>query len=235
MSNKAEMTILEHLDELRQRLLKIVIALLVGVVLGTFVTQPALKLLVAPLGGEMEVIAISPTEAPAVFFKVAIVIGVVIAMPVIMYQLFRFAAPGLEPLERRYIMIGAPVASLSFAIGVVFAALVLLPSALPFLQGFLADIVKQQYSIEKYISFVSNILIWAGIVFETPLVMFFLAKLGVVSASGFAKARRIVIVAAAAGAAVITPTVDPVNMLLVMMPFLVLYEVGILLAKLARP
>ncbi|MBU0704893.1 MAG: twin-arginine translocase subunit TatC, partial [Chloroflexi bacterium] len=89
------------------------------------------------------------------------------------------------------------------------------------------------YSIDYYMSFVSNILLWAGLVFETPLVMFFLAKLGVVTPQGFAKARRVVVVGAAVGAAIITPTVDPVNMLLIMGPFLLLYELGILLARLA--
>lgn len=227
-----EMPLLEHLEELRRRLIRAVIALLVGVVLGTLVTVPVLKMLVAPLGDHVP-LAISPTEAPAVFFKVAVVIGLVIAMPVIMYQIFQFARPGLEPRERRYVIIGAPAASLSFAAGIVFAATVLLPAALPFLQGFLFGIVEQRYSIERYVSFVANILLWAGLVFETPLVMYFLAKLGVVTPQGFAKARRIVIIGAAAGAAVITPTTDPVDMLLVMVPFMLLYELGILLARLA--
>jgi sec-independent protein translocase protein TatC len=232
-NNQAEMTLLEHLDELRQRLIIAVIAVLIGVVAGTFFTPRVLKILVAPLGDQVP-LAISPTEAPAVFFKVAIVIGLVIAMPVIMYEVFQFARPGLESYERRYVLIGAPMASLSFATGVVFATMVLLPAALPFLQGFLSGIVEQRYSIDRYVSFVSNILLWAGLVFETPLVMYFLAKLGVVTPQGFAKARRIVIVAAAAGAAVITPTTDPVNMLLVMVPFMLLYELGILLARLAN-
>jgi len=231
-NDQGEMGLLEHLDEMRQRLIRAIIAVLIGMIAGTFVTPTVLKLLVAPLGDQVP-LAISPTEAPAVFFKVAIVIGLVIAMPVIMYQVFQFARPGLDPIERRYVLIGAPAASLSFAAGVVFAATVLLPAALPFLQGFLFGIVEQRYSIERYISFVSNILVWAGLVFETPLVMYFLAKLGVVTPEGFAKARRVVIIGAAAGAAVITPTTDPVNMLLVMVPFMLLYELGILLARLA--
>jgi sec-independent protein translocase protein TatC len=230
--NQGEMTLLEHMDELRQRLLRAVIALVIGVVIGTFVAPMVLRLLVSPLGDQVP-LAISPTEAPAVFFKVAVVIGVVIAMPVIVYEVFQFARPGLLPEERRYIIIGAPVASLSFAGGVVFAALVLIPAALPFLQGFLIGIVEQRYSIDRYISFVTNVLLWAGLVFETPLVMYFLAKLGVATPQGFAKARRIVIIGAAAGAAIITPTTDPVNMLLVMVPFMLLYELGILLARLA--
>jgi len=226
------MGILQHIEELRQRLIRAIIALVIGVIAGTFLAPPTLKMLVAPLGDQVP-IAISPTEAPAVFFKVAVLIGFVIAMPVIMYQLFQFAAPGLKPHERRYVLIGAPAASLSFAVGVIFAAKVLLPAALPFLQGFLSGIVEQRYSIDYYVSFVSNVLLWAGLVFETPLVMYFLAKLGVVTPRGFAKARRVVIIGAAAGAAIITPTTDPVNMLLVMVPFMLLYELGILLARLA--
>lgn len=232
MSERSQMSILEHLEELRNRLMKAVIALALGVVAGTFFAPRVLKLLVAPLG-EQKPIAIAPTESVGVYFKVSIVVGFVVAMPVIVYQLFRFVAPGLERYERRYILLGAPIAAISFAGGVVFAALVLIPAAMPFLRGFLSGIVEQTYSINRYISFVSTILLWAGLVFETPLVMFFLAKLGVATPQGFAKARRVVVIGAAAGAAVITPTTDPVNMLLVMGPFLLLYELGIQLARLA--
>ncbi len=226
------MSFLDHLEELRQRLIRVVVALLIGVVAGMAAAEPVLKLLIAPLEGNLPQ-ALSPTEGPAVYFKVAVVIGVVVAMPVIMYQIFQFVAPGLQSNEKRYVIVGAPVASLCFALGVAFAATVLLPAAIPFLNGFLGNIVEHNYSIDYYMSFVSNILLWAGLVFETPLVMFFLAKLGVVTPQGFAQARRIVIVGAAAGAAIITPTVDPINMLLVMGPFLLLYELGILLARLA--
>ncbi|MGD2178631.1 MAG: twin-arginine translocase subunit TatC [Anaerolineae bacterium] len=232
MSDRATMSILEHLAELRDRLLRAIIALAVGVVVGTLVTPRVLKFLVAPLGDQVP-IAIAPTETPAVYFKVSIVIGLVIGMPVIVYQLFRFVAPGLQPNERRYMLVGAPIAAISFAAGVAFAALVLIPAAMPFLRGFLADIVEQRYSINRYVSFVSTVMLWAGLVFETPLVMFFLAKLGVATPRGFAKARRVVVIGAAAGAAVITPTTDPINMLLIMGPFLLLYELGILLARLA--
>ncbi len=231
-NTQTEMPLLEHLNELRQRLIKAIVALLIGVVVGMFVTPAVLKMLVAPLGDQVP-LAISPTEAPAVFFKVAVIIGLGIGMPVIMYQAFQFVRPGLEPHEGRYVIIGAPAASLSFVAGVVFAATVLLPAALPFLRGFLSGIVEQRYSIDRYISFVGNMLLWAGLVFETPLVMYFLAKLGVVTPQGFSKARRVVIIGAAAGAAIITPTTDPVNMMLVMVPFMLLYELGILLARLA--
>jgi len=231
-NNRAEMTYLEHLEELRQRLIKIIIALLFGVILGMLVTPTALKFLTAPLAGQTPQ-AIKPTEPLAVFFKIAAIIGIVIAMPVIVYQVFQFARPGLKPQERRYVVRGAWFASFSFALGVAFAAVVLLPTAMPFLQGFLSDIVEHRYSIDEYISLVASVLLWVGLIFETPLVMYFLAKLGVVTHQGFARARRVVIVGAAAGSAIITPTTDPINMLLVMAPFILLYELGILLARLA--
>ena len=227
------MSLLEHLDELRRRVVKIAIALAIGVVVGTFLAAPVLRLLVSPLESENPPIALSPTGPTAIFFKVSAVIGLVIAMPVIVYQLFQFTRPGLKPNEQRYILIGTPFASLSFAAGVVFAATVLIPSSLPFLQGFLSDIVQQQYSLEQYISFVTSLLIWAGLVFETPLVMYFLSKLNIIQWMGFRKGRSAVIIGAAVVAAIITPTTDPFNMLLIMGPFLLLYEFGILLARFA--
>jgi sec-independent protein translocase protein TatC len=230
-----EMGILQHIEELRTRLIRAIIALVIGVVLATVITLPAIEMLTKPARDQGIVLqALRPTESAAVFFKISIVIGAVISMPVIMYQLFMFAAPGLKSSEKKYVLLGAPIAALSFAAGVVFAARVLIPIALPFLTNFLAEIIAQQYSIDYYISFVSNILVWAGLVFETPLVMFFLAKLGVVDHRGFARVRRLVIIGAAVGAAIVTPTTDPVNMLLVMVPFMLLYELGILLARLAK-
>ncbi len=230
MSDNVRMSILEHLDELRERLLKAVIAVGVGVVVGTLVTPHLMRLLVAPLGDRTP-IAIAPTESPIVFFRISLIVGLVVAMPVIVYQLFLFVAPGLEPREKRYILIGAPAAAICFAGGVVFAAVVLIPAAIPFMDVFFGGVVEQRYSIDRYVGFVSTILLWAGLVFETPLLMFFVAKLGVATHETFAKARRGVIIGAAVVAAVISPTHDPFNMLLIMIPFLVLYELGILLAR----
>jgi sec-independent protein translocase protein TatC len=225
------MPLLEHLEELRQRLLRVLIALAIGVILASLITRPIIQSLVAPIADQVQ--ATRLTENFSVFFKVASVIGIVIAMPVIVYQLFRFASPGLKRTERRYVIVGVPLATLSFGSGVVFAARVILPSAIPFLNTFLADMIPQRPTIDPYITLVTNVMLWTGLVFETPLVMFFLAKLGVVTPQGFAKARRVVIIGAAIASAIITPTTDVVNMLLIMVPFIVLYEMGILLARFA--
>jgi sec-independent protein translocase protein TatC len=117
--------------------------------------------------------------------------------------------------------------------GVAFAYFVMLPAAIPFLQGFLDDIIAQQWAIGEYLSFVTSLLFWIGVAFELPLFVFFLAKLGVVNAEMLIKNFKYAVVAIAALAAVITPTVDPLNMILVMGPLIILYVLGILLAKLA--
>lgn len=126
-----------------------------------------------------------------------------------------------------------PAASVSFAVGVLFAALVLLPLAVRYLQGFLSDVVAQTWSLSSYISFVTTFLLAMGIVFETPLVVYFLARVGIVTPAFLAHYRRYAIVLLAVIAAIITPTPDPFNMMLVMVPLLFLYELGVLLARVA--
>jgi sec-independent protein translocase protein TatC len=230
-----EMSLLEHLDELRRRFVIVVIALLIGTLVGAIFTQQALSILIEPAeAAGVQLQFITPTEAPATFFKVAFILGVVVAMPVILYQVFMYLKPGLLPNEQIYIAVGIPFASLSFAAGVAFAAFIALPNAILFLGSFMSEVAKHQYSADYYLTFVGNIMLWSGLVFETPLVMFILSRIGVVSPQSFAKVRRFVIVGAAVGAAIVTPTPDPLNMMLIMGPFLLLYEFGILLARLAQ-
>jgi sec-independent protein translocase protein TatC len=122
---------------------------------------------------------------------------------------------------------------LCFVTGVAFAYFVMLPAAIPFLQGFMADIIEQKWAIGEYLSFVTSLLFWIGVAFELPLFVYFLAKVGVIDAQMLSKNRKYAVVIIAVVAAVITPTVDPLNMALVMGPLIVLYEIGVLLAKIA--
>jgi sec-independent protein translocase protein TatC len=117
--------------------------------------------------------------------------------------------------------------------GVAFAYFVMLPSAIPFLQGFLSDIITQQWAIGEYLSFVTALLFWVGVSFELPLFVFFLAKIGLITAKMHRKNRKYAFLVIAVVAALITPTVDPFNMALVMAPLIVLYELGVILASLA--
>jgi sec-independent protein translocase protein TatC len=225
-------TIIEHLEELRDRLMKSVIALTITTLLSFIFAKQFLQLLIAPMG-ETPPVSPSPTTNIVIFAKVALISGVALAMPILVYQLVSFIAPGLTPQEKRYLYLILPGATVSFAAGAAFAYFVMLPTAIPFLKGFLSDIIDPSWFIDKYISFITSLLFWVGVSFETPLVIFFLAKLGIVTPASLSHYRRYAILVIAILAAVITPTPDPFNMILVMAPLIVLYEIGILLAKLA--
>ena len=229
---EASMTLMEHLEELRDRLIKSLAALLVGMLISTLFAKRVLAFLIA-LAGDNLPQAYSPTAPMVMFFKVALVCGAALAMPVIVYQLLRFIVPGLTRQERRYLFFALPGIILCFVGGVAFAYFVLLPPALRFLQGFLSDIIEPKWVIEKYISLVTSLLFWTGVTFQTPLVMAFLARLGIVTPQMLIRFWRYALVIIAVIAAAITPTVDPLNMSLVMAPLVALYGIGILLARLA--
>jgi sec-independent protein translocase protein TatC len=228
----ATMPLIEHLKELRNRLFRAVIALLVTVSISFLFAKRVLLFLIAPMGDNLPQ-ALKPTESLANYMKVALICGVTLAMPFIVYQVFRFLAPGLTKKEKRYLLVLVPGATLCFVAGVAFANFVLLPSAIAFLQGFMADIIEQNWAIGEYLSFVTSLMFWIGVAFEEPLFVYFLAKVGVLSAKTLAKNRKYAILIIAVVSAAITPTIDPFNMALVMGPLIVLYELGILLARLA--
>jgi sec-independent protein translocase protein TatC len=235
MADSKKLALLDHLIEFRDRLVRAFIALLIGTILSLFLFTPRMfRIVIAPMGSNVPV-ALRPTETIIVYFKLALIVGVILAMPVIVYELVRFIAPGLTAAERRYLVILLPGATVSFAVGVLFAAFVMLPFAIKYLQGFMSDIIRPTYSIDSYISFVTGLLFWVGVTFETPLIIFFLAKIGVVTPAFLAKNRKFAIVLIAVVAAVITPTPDPFNMTIVMIPLILLYGIGEILARVARP
>jgi sec-independent protein translocase protein TatC len=229
-----ELTLLEHLIELRTRLMWAVLALVVTTAFSMLFSERALVLLTIPLGDSV-LQAIKPTETIYVYFRIALVLGVALAMPVIVYQLVRFLLPGLLPHERKYLTFLVPGAGISFALGVAFATLVMMPGMIQFMQGFLARVVESNWTLENYINFVTFVMFWMGILFEMPLIIFFLAKLGIVTVEQLRKFRRWAAMVSAVVAAIVTPTHDPVNMLILMVPLIGLYEVGVFLARFARP
>ena len=232
MAENRQSTIIEHLEELRDRLIKSAIAVTVTTLLSFVFAKQFLQLLVVPMG-ETPPVSSSPTTNIVVFTKVALISGVALAMPVLVYQLIGFMAPGLTRREKRYLYLIVPGATLSFVAGIAFAYFVMLPMAIPFLKGFLGDIVQPNWFIDKYVSFITSLLFWVGLSFETPLLIFFLAKLGIVTPAVLSSNRKYAVLVIAVLSAVITPTPDPFNMVLVMAPLILLYEIGILLAKLA--
>ncbi len=228
--DEERMTLLEHLVELRARLVRASIALVVGILVAIPLTRPFLEILISPLGTNRPQ-SLRPAENIMVYFKVDLILGLLLAMPVIIYEIFAFVMPGLTPKERRTVLVVSGAATLLFGAGVAFSSLVMLPFTLSYLQSFLSDLIQPNYSIDFYISFVTQFVLYVGLSFETPLIIAALARLGIVSPTQLAKGRRYAIVLIAVVAAVITPTPDPFNMTLVMIPLILLYELGIILAR----
>ena len=233
-----EQTLLQHLGELRRRVFICVVALLVASAVSFVFFERLIEILVKPardlqLGTGGELIYIEVTELLTTAIKVSLVSGLVLASPVILYQVVMFVAPGLTGREKRYLFGFMPAVILAFAGGVAFGYYVLTPPALHFLLTFGGDVATPMIRVSNIINLMIRLLFWMGLAFETPLVMYLLAQLGLVTARSLGKFRRYWVVVAFILAAIITPTVDPFNQALVAGPLLVLYELGILLARIA--
>lgn len=229
--DESRMTLMEHLIELRLRLMWVVGAMLIGTIVSMAFASQLIEFLQAPLEVyEETLIAISPTDTIIMFFKVSFTVGTIIAMPVIVYQIIAFVAPGLYPHEKRIVLLMLPGVMVLFACGALFAYFVLLPVAIGFLQNFLSGQVDQEWTIDRYIGFITRIIFWIGVAFEMPLVVSALARIGLVSGKALRNFWRQAIVIIALVAAIITPTVDPVNMAIVMAPLGVLYGLSVALA-----
>ncbi len=226
-----KLTIIEHLEELRKRLIISVFALLVATALSFAFTGKLLEVLLIPSGG-IKPVFLRPTEMFITYFKVALIGGMALAMPVIVYEVIRFVVPGLKTNEKKYLYVVIPGATFLFVLGLAFGFVVLLPFALRYLLTFGGDIASALISIDEYVSFVTTLLLWMGLAFETPMVIVGLAKMGVVTHKQLRSYWKYALVGAFVIAAIITPTPDPFNQVLVAGPLYLLYEVGVLFARL---
>ncbi len=233
-----ELTLIQHLAELRRRVMISVVAVLAGGAVSFAFFERIIEWLVRPardleIGAEGQLIFTEVTELLTTSIKVSFVAGIIIALPIVLYQAIMFVAPGLTPKERRYLLSFLPGAMLAFAAGVAFGYFVLTPPALHFLLTFSDDIAVPMIRVSNIVNLMIRLLFWMGLAFETPLVMYLLAQLGIVNARKLARFRRYWVVVAFILGAIITPTFDPFNQALVAVPLLALYELGILLARLA--
>lgn len=220
--------LLSHLNELRMRVFKAFLALIIATGISFAFSEQVINYLAMPIGGTANLVSIELTENIAIFMKVSLLGGFVLAMPVIVYQIMAFILPGLKRNERGWLLVMVPFATLLFAGGVAFTWFVMLPTAIPFLTSFMG--ITTQVRPENYFEFVTRIMFWIGVCFEMPLVVMFLAKLKFVTAKQLANGWRYATVLMAVVAASVTPTVDPVNMGLVMAPLMGLYVISIILA-----
>jgi sec-independent protein translocase protein TatC len=220
--------LLQHLDELRQRLFKAFLALVVTTGICFAFAEQIIEYLARPIGGVDKLVSIEVTENVGIFMKVSILGGVILGIPVVVYQILRFVLPGLKKNETTWLLVMVPFATLLFAGGAAFTWFIMLPSAIPFLTNFLG--ITTHVRPQNYFDFITRLMFWIGLCFEMPLVVMFLAKLKILTARQLAAGWRYAIVIMASVAAAVTPTVDPINMGLVMAPLMGLYLISILLA-----
>jgi len=224
--------LLEHLDALRKHLTRAVIFMAITTAFAFTYTRQAIDYLARPIGGIGKLTPIEVTEPVGVFMRVALLMGFALALPYIAFELWLFAAPGLHRRSRFTGLLAIPLVVLFFLAGMAFAYFAMLPTALPFLLNFLG--MNPQIRPSSYITFVTGLMFWIGVAFEFPLVIYVLAAIGFVNHKMLIDQWRFAVVIIAVLAAAITPTVDPVNMSLVMAPMIVLYFISIGLAYIAR-
>lgn len=233
MSNDKKMTLLGHVLELRARLIKGVIAVVITTIISFVFAKQIFAVLIWPTGG-IDLIYIEMTEMVSTYMKVSLASGIILAMPYLIYHFLMFVSPALVSREKKYLYLVLPWIGLMFIGGVVFAYFMLIPPAVKFLVTFGSDIATPQIKIGNYISMVTRLLLAVGLAFELPVVTTFLARIGVISSRWLASKRKGAIIFAFLLAAIITPTMDPVNQTLIAAPLMVLYEMSIWLAKLVQ-
>jgi sec-independent protein translocase protein TatC len=221
-----------HLAALRRHLFRAAVVLIVGTAVAFAFATNIIDFLAQPVGGIDELVAIDPTEPIGTFMRVSLLTAFAITLPYIILEIWLFIAPGLNRDSRIFGLYAIPVAVIFFLGGMAFAYVVLLPQAIPFLINFGG--ITSQIRPSSYIRFVTAIMFWIGIAFQFPLIIYVLARVGLVRAQVLIDQWRLAVVIIAVLSAMITPTIDPVNMALVMGPMVVLYFVGILLAKIAE-
>ncbi|MCY4653272.1 MAG: twin-arginine translocase subunit TatC, partial [Dehalococcoidia bacterium] len=236
--NAEPLPLKSHLLELRRRLMYSAISVAATTAIAFVFHRQILKFLMGPAKQFEEIPTGAPvyttlTEFISIAFKTSLLVGLFASLPFLLYQVVRFAAPGLNKTERRYLYILMPATLLAFMAGAAFGYYVMFPPMIRFLLNFGGDIAIAMIKISDYINLILTLTFWLGIIFEMPVVIFFLAKIGLVSSEFLGKQRRYAIVVAFILGAIITPTFDPINQSMVAIPIIVLYELSIWLAKLA--
>ncbi len=229
------MTLREHLFELRDRVFRAVLGVVVGTTLGFWQAGNLLHYFeqaTCPEGVEdCRFQIIDPTEGLVTYFKLALYVGIALSLPVTLYQLIRFVAPGLTRSEKRMLFVALPFISILFVVGSAFAISVVIPAMIKFLGGFGQEYFRPDFRATPILSLALNVTLWMGVVFEMPLIMVLLTKLGVVTWRKLLSWWRYALVIIMIVAAIITPTPDPVNMMIVAGPMVLLYALGIFLAR----
>lgn len=230
--NEKKMSFIEHLEELRSRIIKCLMTIAVFICISSLFVKQILSYAVKPVG---KLVFISPQEALFSYFGIAFFIGLFLSSPVIIFQIWRFVSTGLLKHERKYLLIYVPISFLLFISGIAFAFFVILPVGVKFLLlGFKTDFLEPMISVSQYISFAGMFLLGFGIVFQLPIVILFLTQIGLISSSLLRRNRKYSLLIIVTISAIITPTVDILSLMLMTIPLLLLFEVSIWLAILVE-
>lgn len=231
-----EMTFLEHLEELRWRIIYSLIGIVIGAIIAwIFIDYLVDYILLKPAkdsGAELQ--NLRPFGQLFLYMQIAIMVGIIISIPNIFYQFWQFISPALHKRERKYLLSIVIFSSLCFLLGIAFAYFVMLPLALKFAAQFGSAAIKNQFAINEYMSIIISVMLAAGLVFELPMISFFLSKLGILKPSFMRKYRRHAYVIIIIAAAFLTPGTDPVSQIILTVPLIILYEISILISKLSQ-
>ena len=227
-TNDGSMSIIAHLTELRKRLIRSLIAIGIGSCIAYYFIEDIMHLLTGPAG---KLYYMQPAEAFFTYIKVAIFVGFLIALPVVLYQIWRFVLPALIGMERYLLSVIVPVSLVLFIAGIAFSFFFVLPAAVKFLVGFSTQELQPMFSIKQYFDFVIAFLLPFGFIFELPLAIVLLAKVGIVSSKFLAKQQRIVIFLTFIIGAVISPTPDIFSQCMIAIPMILLYEISYVIVR----
>lgn len=230
-----EMTFLEHLEELRWRLIYSLIGLVAGAIICwifiDFLVDVVLLKPARDSGAELQ--NLKPFGQLFLFVQIAIVGGAIVSLPNLFYQFWKFIAPALRSTEKKYILLIVIYSTLCFLAGIVFAYYVMLPLTMKFAAEFGSEAIQNQFAIDEYFSIIISVMLAAGVVFELPMISFFLSKLGILTPAFMRKYRRHSIVIIMVLAAFLTPGTDPISQLVLAVPLVILYEISIFISKIA--
>lgn len=233
-----EMGFLDHLEELRWRIVKAIVGIIVcAILVGVFIDDIMKYIIFAPAKNTvppLEIINLKPYGQFTLYMQVILIGGIILSVPNIIYQFWKFIEPALMPNERKYISGIVFFTSLCFIVGIVFAYFVLLPTALGFFASFGTDIILNQIDANEYMQFIISVCLLAGLVFELPMVSFFLSKVGILKPEFMKKYRKHAIIGILIIAAIMTPSPDVVSQIMLAIPLFILYEISILISKSAQ-
>ncbi|MCX6161808.1 MAG: twin-arginine translocase subunit TatC [Ignavibacteriae bacterium] len=235
MASDNDMGFLDHLEELRWRIIKAVIGVVLGaVVVGVFIDWIMDSIIFAPAKNTvppLSIINLKPYGQFILYMQVILIGGAVLSVPNIIYQFWKFVEPALKPGERKYVTAVVLFTTFCFLAGVVFAYFAMVPAALGFFAGFGSSIIENKIAADEYMSFILSLVLAAGLVFELPMLSFFLSKIGILKPAFMRKYRKHAVVAILLLAGIVTPGPDITSQLMLGIPLFILYEISILICK----